>query len=574
MKLLDLGYLSCLAALFLLALPAGECSAQSARRRTDDRPANLYRADLASYHPVKGGRDSVRFDDGATMTKAAAIKDLADFTEWMRKYYPGGIGSDARLEAAEAAIPDTMGIYDFFNACRQYVNGFHDSHLTMKTVVDLNGVRQYAPHLDYGFFDGRLIVSRTAKGFENYLGLQVDSIDGVSAEDVRRKVESEIGNYDGRSESMKQFADAMFVCQLFYGSNAYVPRTTNLVLSGKGGGEGNVQDVWTECRNFGLRPLYPSFAGYVKVNGDCGDARHIFNYLNDSTAYLGISSFEFGDKEIAEIRTQLKIAARLKIPNLIVDLRNNKGGYIPSMLGVLSPLFTVKPVDTHSYAFINDPDIDMPDYSMHIKEYHKSAADGRDPAKYYLEGQYDFPEDPIDPSGYSGRVYVLVNPQTFSAAAVMAGIIKRNHRGVVVGTETPAAYASSTGMYIFTYTMGNSGLRINVPIARTVYDDNSGSVGGFLSEEFPEGRGVMPDYPVELTQDVVFETQAAFPWEGKRDVVLDYTLNLIRQGRYREIAPGLSNTAFSAILRRYAAVSGSSSPLKGVLPNRLPAITR
>ena len=584
----DLGYMYCLAVLFLLALPAGECSAQSARRRNGDRPANLYRADMVIYHPVKGGRDSVRFDDGAKMTKAAAVKDLADFTEWMRKYYPGDIGSDARLEAVERAMPDTMGIYDFFNACRHYVYGFHDSHLSMKTVVSFHGVRQYAPNLDCGFFDGRLLVTRTARDSIRYLGLQVDSIDGIPAEEIRRIVESRAGNYDDNSQIVKSLSLAIMVCPILYDNDIFVPRRTRFALSevDDPSRKYRCEDVWRECNNFTQRSLVPTYNAYFKTNKGYGSGNnHLFRYLNDSIAYLGISSFEFGDREIAEIRTQLQIASRLKVPDLIIDLRNNAGGFIPAMLGVLSEIFTDEPRDTHSYAFINDPCVDMPDYRMHIKEYRrltsvqKDSLQNRfgisgDTTRYYLEGQYEFSHPSIDSLCYAGRVYVLVNPQTFSAAAVMAAIIKRNRRGVIVGTETPAAYSGGTGMYIFTYTMKNSGLRIDVPIARTVYEDRASIERNSLADDFPAGRGVMPDYPLELTRDILFETQAGFPGEGKHDAVMDFTLDLIRQGRYREIVPKVPNTAFSAILRRYAAVSESSSPIKGVLPKRLPVINR
>ena len=128
--------------------------------------------------------------------------------------------------------------------------------------------------------------------------------------------------------------------------------------------------------------------------------------------------------------------------------------------------------------------------------------------------------------------------------------------------------------YVWTLFMKNSGLRIDVPIARTVYEDRASIERNSLADDFPAGRGVMPDYPLELTRDILFETQAGFPGEGKHDAVMDFTLDLIRQGRYREIVPKVPNTAFSAILRRYAAVSESSSPIKGVLPKRLPVINR
>ena len=565
------------------------------KKAAGDKPANLYKADLVKVHLVKNGRDSVRFGDSARLSKAAAEVDIDDFMKWMRKYYPDSIRvEDSFLSKWKKEIDDSVNVFDFFNSCRLFINQFRDSHLTMKTVVSTSQYKEYAPHVDFGFFDGKLLITRVSENYVRYYGLQVDSVDGVPAAEVIRLVENRVGNYDGDSRSMRQLADAVLACPLFYDNDIYTPRVTHLALceSDDNSVKYKMDDAWTECKSFVSRPLRPSFVRYLAINrkydasgqGNADRQNHQFKYLSDSVAYLGISSFEFGDKEIAEIQSQVKIAARLKVPNLILDLRNNHGGYIPAMTGVLSYLFTRRPIDTHSYACINDPEVRTPDYDFRINEYRKAnptrpnlsnlgmghagvstaretrgdlsnlgmghadastALETRcertnpefDTTKYYLGGQYEF--DCAGDSSYAGRVFVMVNPQTFSAAAVMAAIIKRNRRGVIVGTETPAAYASSTGMYIFTYTMKNSGLRINVPIAKTVYDDEFDNFGTGksadgaydLSSEFPSGRGVMPDYPVEFSRDVIFDNEMG------KDMMLNYVLKLISAGRYRAIVP-------------------------------------
>ena len=65
--------------------------------------------------------------------------------------------------------------------------------------------------------------------------------------------------------------------------------------------------------------------------------------------------------------------------------------------------------------------------------------------------------------------------------------------------------------------MPNSDIAIQIPTIKVVFDT-------VVNERFPYGRGVLPDYPVNFTPE---ELSFAFG-----DSILNYTLQLIRDGKY------------------------------------------
>lgn len=96
--------------------------------------------------------------------------------------------------------------------------------------------------------------------------------------------------------------------------------------------------------------------------------------------------------------------------------------------------------------------------------------------------QYDF--DPYRPQPerkrFTGEVYVLVNRQSHSQAAVTAAQIQDNGFGIIVGEETgdyPSLYAS-----VFRYPLPNTG--ISVQVSKGYIERVNGSTAA---------EGVIPD---------------------------------------------------------------------------------
>ena len=117
---------------------------------------------------------------------------------------------------------------------------------------------------------------------------------------------------------------------------------------------------------------------------------------------------------------------------------------------------------------------------------------------------------------YKGKVYLLANERSFSAATTFAGWVKSQNRGVIVGRETGSTYHQMKAVKFEDLILPNSKYIIHFPLVQTVMDT-------IVNERFPYGRGVLPDYEVKLVLDEL---------SNPNDSVFNYTQQLIRDGRY------------------------------------------
>ncbi|MTB51025.1 S41 family peptidase [Lewinella sp. W8] len=192
------------------------------------------------------------------------------------------------------------------------------------------------------------------------------------------------------------------------------------------------------------------------------------NFSGDEMAYR-----RFIDSAFQDIRSR-------ETDVLVVDLRNNLGGdnsfsdylvsYFADRAFRWNSSFTLK-----TSAFLK----------QHIREHRdttetfwREALDREDGAVY----SYSFAEYPPQPEEkrFRGQVFVLVNRQSHSQAAVTAAQIQDYNFGTIVGEET-GDYPSLTAS-IFQYALPNTNITVNVAKGYMV------RVNGSKKEE-----GVIPD---------------------------------------------------------------------------------
>lgn len=95
----------------------------------------------------------------------------------------------------------------------------------------------------------------------------------------------------------------------------------------------------------------------------------------------------------------------------------------------------------------------------------------------------------LGPQPFHGRVVILVNQHSASAAEMLAGFAQENHLAIIVGTKTPGRLLSGGAFKI------GHGFVLGLPTA------------GYLTWQgtLLEGKGVEPEYPVELSYDALRE---------------------------------------------------------------------
>ena len=206
---------------------------------------------------------------------------------------------------------------------------------------------------------------------------------------------------------------------------------------------------------------------------------------------------------------------------MIVDLRNNPGGSIEVINELLSYFLTEPSVPVNSYKKVNsNSTYESFKYSNNHSKDEIMFGDYvpmKDKTGYYL-----FPESPtiIMPDSlvnYPGRLYLLTDETSVSAATDFPAKIVRNHRGVTVGRETGSAYHFITAENFVDIILPNSRIQVRIPLIKEVFEE-------LVTERTPAGRGLMPDYEVPLTYEEIYTSPD--------DYILNKALDLIRNGEY------------------------------------------
>lgn len=236
--------------------------------------------------------------------------------------------------------------------------------------------------------------------------------------------------------------------------------------------------------------------------------------LNKEQGYaiLTVNTFQYGlimdagQDYHAFLRQSFKALRKNKIEHLIIDLRENYGGnnilaitlysYLASgTFTAMSPSLT-KLCHQISVALFSS----VPDGSYPIKQIHKLEAYDKDyclvkdaidskeayDSDYIYKGPGQKVED-ISRNKFGGKVYCLTSGITFSAAANLSAMLRRDERAIFIGQETGGAYGTFCGGGFYTVTLPHSGFVLQIPFMRR-------SVARVDAEQ---GRGIIPDYPIQ-----------------------------------------------------------------------------
>jgi C-terminal processing protease CtpA/Prc len=117
-------------------------------------------------------------------------------------------------------------------------------------------------------------------------------------------------------------------------------------------------------------------------------------------------------------------------------------------------------------------------------------------------------QKPIPPI-FKGKVYVLINGNSFSGTGECTSLMHYHKKATFIGEECGAGYYGNTSGFMPLLTLPNTKIRVRIPMIRYTM-----AVSGY-----PKNRGIIPEYPVSLTiEDLLNE----------RDTVMEFTINLIK----------------------------------------------
>ena len=410
----------------------------------------------------------------------------------------------------KASVTETIPIKKFREIMERTNALLHDSHVTFWGIPSSGEQRYWDVYIGRVGDDVRIVLAMD--GFEEYLNRRVTAVDGIPADSLLRMSAQYIGGYDA---AVEEYLKCTQFGTLMWSYIDYRPDTegrgcevtfddgTSLHVEGH---------IWK-----GEKLSYsPSRRDYLSVNrtGKNFDVK----MLNDSVAYIGLATFQLNEVETEQIRDF--IAAHHSAPHLIFDMRNNGGGHDEVLRKLLSycsdrPYVAVEgysKVMHHSFPSFAHARNYTADMELFGDEY--TAEDGRDGLYCRSEAK---PIMPDSVAHYGGRLYVLVNENSCSAATLFPANVLRSHRGLIIGRETRTAYHYMTALKFVDICLPHSRVTWHIPLVKCVFDTTE-------NPRIPYGRGVIPDIYVPLTYEEVASTNG--------DAILNRALEAIANGEY------------------------------------------
>ncbi|MET7036494.1 S41 family peptidase [Elizabethkingia miricola] len=258
---------------------------------------------------------------------------------------------------------------------------------------------------------------------------------------------------------------------------------------------------------------YPEFnyeSRHAILPIDVTSGSGIYGYqLNPDTYYLAVKSFSFNESYFYErLKKYFQDMKKLKTKNLILDIRDNSGGSIsnvPLLYSFLSKekLFNnsykygTKVVDINYTDYLVDPQTDRYFSDSDIRNennFMHQRFDKSDKGDYYfgntrLDDTYikSYPRDGLF---FDGKVILMINNRTFSAATYFASLFKSEKRGNVVGKETGSCSNFTTAAWFLTYKLPNTKSTLSIPRTEIFFNSSEG-------DNITKCTGVIPDHTLK-----------------------------------------------------------------------------
>lgn len=362
--------------------------------------------------------------------------------------------------------------------------------------------------------------------FDIPVGSKIISINNIKASDILKKL-LKYAPADGYNLT-KKYREIELKFGVFYGCEFGQPETYNIVFQDLAG---KIKEVSLKGEHFdkikmrnATRHTYASkYHGYndkLEYFKERINPKEPFVYSIDSTktAVLTVNSFQHDIKTFtSQLITIFKDIKKRKSNNLIIDIRQNIGGFRPNAINLFTYIAnqpfkqrvseTIKTLELPEKAYVTRTYLETKTYLTNRFKDNKQN-------NYWKITTDTEAESYMNPNKnrFKGKVYVLTSGMTFSAASAFALNAKNNDDITLVGEETGGGYYFHIGEFPVFYQLPNSKITLLISLIKIEHFVKDSSI--------PKGSGVPPDVYVPTTLDDVIS--------GK-DSQLDYILNHIKK---------------------------------------------
>lgn len=471
------------------------------------------------------------FTPPAKLTRKQANEDFDVFIQTIRECYPSlrDIISPereaefiregkARLDSNEVhftTLYDLIG--DAFRA-----DFLHDSHAWLQSsnpFFKVNADSKY-PSLMLCTLGDRMFVRLAQPGYEQYVGKEIATINGVTAKEHAAYVRSRTNLFDAQVESTSaiQMLANWWLQYRDWDNPLLLTFTDSTSVSAP---------FLTRSQ---MKNYLPQLTAPIAYHVHRKQNRHedwSFKMLTDDIALLTLAHFHLNDVQLDAIADTLR--AHAHVPHLIVDVRDNPGGDAGCEEKLVRLFLKEEPLNLGYQKVMSNTT-----YASFAHSYNWSAEMKPFEAFMAVEGMEGFynrditqkdvqefqtqTEERQDSIIYSGKLYILTNENSFSAATDFPARLVRANRAVTIGRETGTAYHYMTALKFARLFLPNSRIEYQLPLVKLVATTD-------VTPRFPYGRGLLPDYEVPLTREEFFSST--------EDVILARALEIIKEGKRR-----------------------------------------
>lgn len=444
------------------------------------------------------------------------------------RYTPKAV-MQAKMDSIDRSLNRPLPFYTFFGTVTALMADIRCAHthaLPQKNWREhFNRVQKTIPFFVLPLRQGAYVLFNGAANQTIKPGFELLNINGQPMDDVRRQV-YRYHWADGYIESSKSQLRGEFFA-LFYYWFVGQPDTYSLTFRSLAGDTvqftAPAEPFGTSLKTMLKSPVNRQMVTWYKTKKQKHPWRLDFSDTLVNTAILRIDGFggkginnggqaiarfqEFMDKAMAKLEKK-------QIRNLIVDLRDNTGGWDSQGIELFTylmktnsavPYYARQHSVTDSSEFINYSDLSEAD-RKNIKNELIPEADGTFTLKQGSDTREPKRYSP-KPNRFRGQVYVLMNGESASTASEFLAVAHANKVGVFVGVESGGAYEGANGSSFINLELPKSGIQVSTPL---VYYNNA------VPEPKQKGRGTLPDYYVPITiKDILNHTDSQFEFVSK-----------------------------------------------------------
>ena len=227
------------------------------------------------------------------------------------------------------------------------------------------------------------------------------------------------------------------------------------------------------------------------------DLRSLAIDTTNNTAIITLNTFSSGGLR-KFYRQTFRYIKKTGINNVVLDIRSNGGGRIrlSTLLTKYVSRVNFKVADT-AFAVTKS----LRPYSKYIKQSFINNLGLFFLTKKNKDGLYHFGHwerktyRPKDQNNYTGNLYVLINGNTFSAAALFSNAVKGQPGITLIGEETGGGWHGNNGILIPDIVLPNTHLKVRLPLFRLVQYHHVPK----------DGRGIPPDIYIGTNYDALLK---------------------------------------------------------------------